>query len=67
MYLVLIPEKIRSQDNEEYKAFYTSNIETVAASMRKYEGCKIYKLDSLTEVARIDVTMSEVTKEMLHG
>ncbi len=75
MYLVLVPEtrpstrdplNVRSQDmldDQIYKVMATTSIETVAGTIRKYEGCKIFKLDSLTEVTGIDVTFEEVTKE----
>lgn len=72
MYLILVPQKHSSgilysedvlTDDKSYKAFYSENIETVAGTMKQCSGCVVYKLDLLTEIIRIDVTMDEVTKE----
>lgn len=78
MYLVLIPDKDLDYGNvlsvsnsinynQSYLPKFVEDIKIVSDLMIKYKSCKVYKLDSLTEVARIDVTMDEVTKEMLHG
>lgn len=78
MYLVLVSDKDLNRGcvvgysnsnigDETYKGFYIENIKNVSDLMTTYKNCKVYKLDSLTEVARIDVTMDEITKDMLHG
>lgn len=77
MYLVLVPERhsqamigrdlSKGEPDENYKGMFTSNIETVAGTMRKFDGTKVYKIDHLPEIMKIDVTFEEVTKETLDG
>ncbi len=62
MYMILQMTHSNSGFSSGYMPIFTDDMYRVSVALET-KGTKVYKLDGLTEVTRIDITYQEITKE----
>ncbi len=66
MYLILYPSRGMisiSQNNECFDSVFTHDLHRVSEAL-KINGVRVYKIDSLTEIKSVEVSYTEVPKEL---